>query len=282
MHPEQGLVADVARRLRERFGPPPAVAVVLGSGLGGLVARLDALERAPYSELGLPQSTVAGHASELVYGRLADRPVAVLSGRVHLYEGRSLGEVVRYVRALHAWGVRALLLTNSAGGITDGLDPGTLVIVTDHLNFQGTNPLVGPAYATRFPDLSRAYDPELQDLLAAAATANGIDVRRGVMAAMLGPSYETPAEIRMLRTLGADVVGMSTVPEVIAAAEIGLRCAVLSLVSNRAAGLADHALTHVEVTTAAREAGDRLGALLAHAITKLNVRPAPPVQVGSE
>ena len=156
MHPEQGPVAEVARRMADTVGAPPTVAVVLGSGLGGLVARMDSVERAPYPELGLPQSTVAGHASELVWGRLADWPVAVLSGRVHLYEGRAPAEVVRYVRALHAWGVKALILTNSVGGITDGLDPGTLVVVTDHLNFQGTNPLIGPAYAERFPDLSRA------------------------------------------------------------------------------------------------------------------------------
>jgi purine-nucleoside phosphorylase len=270
MHPEQGPVAEVARRMANRFGAPPTVAVVLGSGLGGLVARMDSVERATYPELGLPQSTVAGHASELVWGRLADRPVAVLSGRVHLYEGRAPAEVVRYVRALHAWGVKVLILTNSVGGITDGLDPGTLVVVTDHLNFQGTNPLIGPAYAERFPDLSRAYDPELQEILVRSAAAVGTEVRKGVLAAMLGPSYESPAEIRMLRTLGADVVGMSTVPEAIAAAEVGLRCAVLSLVSNRAAGLAGHPLTHEEVTTAAREAGDRLGALLAHAIRKIS------------
>lgn len=270
MHPEQGPVADVARRMRDRFGAPPAVAVVLGSGLGGLVARMDAVERAPYTELGLPQSTVAGHASELVWGRLSDRPLAVLSGRVHIYEGRAPAEVVRYVRALHLWGVRALLLTNSVGGITDGFDPGTLLIVTDHLNFQGTNPLIGPAYADRFPDLSRAYDPGLQQILTRSAAAVGIEVRRGVLAAMLGPSYETPAEIRMLRTLGADVVGMSTVPEVIAAAEIGLRCAVLSLVSNYAAGMTGNPLTHEEVTGAARAAGDRLGALLAHAIGQIS------------
>lgn len=269
MHPEQAPVADVARRMRDRFGAPPAVAVVLGSGLGGLVGRMEAVNRVPYPELGLPESTVAGHASELVYGKLAGRPVAVLSGRVHLYEGRALGETIRYVRALHHWGVQVLLLTNSVGGITEGLDPGSLVVITDHLNFQGTNPLVGPAFGTRFPDLSHAYDPGIQEILTSAAAAVGVEIHTGVLAAMLGPTYESPAEIRMLRTLGADVVGMSTVPEVIAAAEIGLRCAVLSLVSNRAAGLAGHPLTHEEVTAAAREAGDRLGALLAHAIQQI-------------
>ncbi|MEQ1502658.1 MAG: purine-nucleoside phosphorylase [Myxococcota bacterium] len=270
MHPEQGPVADVARRLEQTFGPAPHTAVVLGSGLGDLVARMSGVVRAPYRELGLPESTVVGHASQLVYGRLADRPLAVLSGRVHVYEGREPAEAVRYVRALHAWGVRALVLTNSVGGISPGFDPGQLVIVTDHLNFQGRNPLVGPAYGERFPDLSRAYDPGLREVLAGAAASTGIPVLEGVLAAMLGPSYETPAEIRMLATLGADIVGMSTVPEVIAAAEIGLRCAVLSLVSNRAAGLAGHPLTHDEVTGSAHQAGDRLATLLAAAILAIH------------
>lgn len=271
MHPEEGPVADAARRLGETFGAPPLVAVVLGSGLGGLVAKMSDVRRAPYAELGLPQGTVAGHASELVYGRLGEVPVAVLSGRVHLYEGRSPAEAVRYVRALARWGVGALLITNSVGGISPGFEPGTLVVVEDHLNFQGTNPLCGPAFGVRFPDLSAAYHPELRAILADAARGLGIEVRTGVLAAMLGPSYESPAEIRMLAKLGADVVGMSTVPEVIAAAELGLRCAVLSLVSNRAAGLSGHPLTHEEVTLAARAAGDQLAALLAAAIA--NVPP---------
>ncbi|MEZ4236090.1 MAG: purine-nucleoside phosphorylase [Myxococcota bacterium] len=269
MHPEQGPVAQVAQRMRERFGEPPRIAVVLGSGLGTLVSAMEGPSRAPYAELGLPTGTVAGHASELVVGTLGRHRVGLLAGRVHLYEGRPAGEVVRYVRALRAWGVGGLLLTNSVGGITPGFDPGTLVIVTDHLNLQGTNPLCGPAYGERFPDLSRAYDPGLRETIAQAAAARGIEVRQGVLAAMLGPSYESPAEIRMLGRLGADIVGMSTVPEVIAAAEVGLRCAVVSLVSNHAAGIADHPLTHAEVTEAARAAGDRLAALLAEVIGRL-------------
>jgi purine-nucleoside phosphorylase len=272
MHPEQGPVDEVVRRLRERFGAPPDVAVVLGSGLGGLVSQMSDVRRARYDELALPQSTIVGHAGELVVGRLGGRSVATLAGRVHLYEGRDLGEVVRYVRALSRWGVSALLLTNSVGGITEGFDPGTIVVVEDHLNLQGRNPLTGPAYGERFPDLSRAYDPELRGHLLAAAEALGMNVRRGILAAMPGPSYESPAEIRMLAKLGADVVGMSTVPEVIAAAEIGLRCAVLSLVSNRAAGLAGHPLTHAEVTEAAQKAGSQLSELIRAAIERL---PAP-------
>jgi purine-nucleoside phosphorylase len=269
VHPEQEPVAGAVRKLADRFGEAPRIAVVLGSGLGSLVGRMTEVIRAPYEALGLPTGTVAGHASELAVGKLGERRVGVLSGRVHLYEGRPAAEVVRYVRALHAWGVRALLLTNSVGGITLGFDPGTLVIVTDHLNLQGTNPLCGPAYGERFPDLSRAYDPDLRARIADAADSLGIDVRQGVLAAMLGPSYESAAEIRMVGGLGADVVGMSTVPEVIAAAEIGLRCAVLSIVSNRAAGLTDRPLTHDEVTEAARAAGDRLAALMAEVIGRI-------------
>lgn len=268
MHPEEGPVAEVARRARERFGPPPACAVALGSGLGGLVERLQDVQRARYDALGLPQSTVAGHAGELVCGTLAGRKVAVLSGRVHLYEGRGPEQVVRYVRALHRWGVQTLLLTNSVGGITEGFDPGTLVIVNDHLNLQGQNPLTGAPFATRFPDLSRAYDPSLRRTIAEVAAAQKISVCEGVLAAMLGPSYESPAEIRMLARLGADVVGMSTVPEVIAAAELGLRCAVISIVSNRAAGLTTRPLTHEEVTEAAAEAGERLASLIAETILR--------------
>jgi purine-nucleoside phosphorylase len=273
MHPEKGPVEEVARRARERFGPAPQFAVVLGSGLGGLVGEMQDLRRARYDELGLPQSTVSGHAGELVVGQISGRSVAVLSGRVHLYEGREPAEIVRYVRALGAWGVGTLLLTNSVGGITAGFDPGTLVVVTDHLNFQGQNPLVGSAFGTRFPDLSHAYDPALREILVEVARTRGIALREGVLAAMLGPSYESPAEIRMLRTLGADVVGMSTVPEVIAAAEIGLRCAVVSVVSNRAAGLTDRPLTHEEVTIAAAEAGDRLTALIAETILRCHPEP---------
>ncbi len=268
-HPEAGPVAEVAGRLRARFGAAPPTAVVLGSGLGTLVERMEVADRAPYAEVALPASTVAGHASEVVRGRLGSAELLALAGRVHLYEGRSPAETVRYVRALHQWGVQNLIVTNSVGGITAGMDPGTLVVVTDHVNFQGRNPLYGPAFGIRFPDLSNAYDRGLRRVLKEAAKEVGVPVREGVLAAMLGPSYESPAEIRMLGILGVDVVGMSTVPEVIAAAEVGLRCAVLSLVSNKAAGIADHALTHEEVTAAAHEAGGRMAKLLAEAVQRI-------------
>jgi purine-nucleoside phosphorylase len=268
MHAEKAPVDAIVAELRRRFGGAPEVALVLGSGLGGLVGSMQVEGRAPYSEVGLPASSVAGHASEIVVGALGARRAAILAGRVHLYEGRSPAEVVRYVRALHAWGVSTLVVTNSVGGISPGFDPGLLVVVTDHINFQGRNPLYGEAYGTRFPDLSRAYDPDLRAHLHGAAAAVGVPVRDGVLAAMLGPSYESPAEIRMLARLGVDVVGMSTVPEVIAAAEVGLRCAVVSLVSNHAAGISLTPLTHEEVTAAAREAGARFSALLVEAVRR--------------
>jgi purine-nucleoside phosphorylase len=269
MHPEQAPVARVAGLLAERFGDAPPTALVLGSGLGGLVQQLTNVSRAGFDAVGLPESRVAGHAGEVVRGRLGAAEVVVMAGRVHLYEGWSPGEVVRYVRALHSWGIQRLFLTNSVGGISDGFDPGTLVVVTDHINLQGSNPLTGPAFGERFPDLTSAYDPEMRRLLTEAARAASCTVRHGVLAAMLGPSYETPAEVRMLRSLGADVVGMSTVPEVIAAAEVGLRCAVLAMVSNRAAGLAGHALSHAEVTETAVVAGDRMAATLTEAVQRL-------------
>lgn len=272
MHPETGPVNDVAERLQATFGEAPPTAVVLGSGLGGLVRSLQDARRAPYSEVGLPASTVVGHASEIVRGRLGSAEIVALAGRVHLYEGREPAEVIRYVRALHRWGVKRLVVTNSVGGITPGMVPGTLVVVTDHVNFQGRNPLYGPAFGTRFPDMSTAYDPGMRAVLHEAAAAVGVPVKEGVLAAMLGPSYETPAEIRMLGRLGVDIVGMSTVPEVIAAAELGLRCAVLSLVSNLAAGISQHALSHEEVTAAANEAGGRMVSLLSEAIVRFEGR----------
>ncbi len=264
MHPEEGPVSTVAAALQARLGDAPPTALVLGSGLGVVVDRLTVTGHAPAGDLGLPRSTVHGHAGEVIVGTLGEAPVAVVSGRVHLYEGYTPGEVVRYVRALHRWGVRRLLLTCSAGGITEGLDPGVLVALEDHLNLQRTSPLIGPAFGeTRFPDLTAPYDPSMLEGLIAAGRATGTEVRTGIYAAMLGPSYETPAEIRMIRTLGGDVVGMSTVPEVLAAAEIGLPVAALAVVSNRAAGLTGgEALSHEEVTVTANEVGGRVADLL--------------------
>lgn len=263
MHPEEAPVAAAAARLQEVFGAPPPVAVVLGSGLGAVVDRLSDTRSAGYGALALPESGVAGHAGVAHVGTLSGTQMLVLSGRVHLYEGHPPPAVVRYVRALHRWGVQELLLTCSVGGISDAIGLGALVAVRDHISCQWANPLYGPAFGTRFPDLMSAYDEGLRARLHQAAAAAGIELAEGVLAATNGPAYETPAEVRALALVGADIVGMSTVPEVLAAAEVGLRCAVVAVVSNRAAGLSDGPLNHKEVTDAAAEASVRVSDLLA-------------------
>jgi len=268
-HPEDEPVARAAGALAERFGAAPETAVVLGSGLGGLTAHLQGATEASYAAMGLPLCGAEGHAGLLRCGRLQQARVVVLSGRVHLYEGRSWDEVARPVRVMHRWGVQRVIFTNAVGGITEGFLPGHLVVVSDHLDLQGAHPLAGPAYGgQRFVDLTEAYDADLRRLLLASAARAGAVAHTGVLAAMRGPAYETPAEVRMLRALGADVVGMSTVPGVVAAAALGLPVAALSMVSNRAAGLAGHALTHAEVTQTASVAGDALAATLIDALNR--------------
>ncbi len=265
MHPEEPAVAGAAARLTEAFGAAPRVAMVLGSGLGPVADRVKASTDVDFESLGLPGSTVPGHAGAVRVGLLGAERVAIVRGRVHLYEGLGANVVVRYVRALHRWGVERLVLTCSVGGIASGLEPGTCVLVTDHINMQRDNPLTGPAYGTRFPDLGKAYDPSMRATLLEIAARQGLPLPQGVLCAAPGPAYETPAEVRMYRTLGADVVGMSTVPEVVAAAAIGFPTAVIAVVSNRAAGLTDQALTHDEVTETAALVAVRLGDLLEEA-----------------
>lgn len=250
--------------LAARFGPAPHLGVVLGSGVGGVVDALTDAESAPSAEVGLPSSSVQGHASRVVVGKLGGARVAVLSGRVHLYEGRSPEEVVRGVRALARWGVARVLLTNASGGLTRELRPGQLVVVTDHINLLGASPLEGPdveVLGPRFVDLADAYDPTMRADLHAAAGRLGVPLVDGVYAALRGPSYETAAEVRMLRALGADVAGMSTVPEVIALAQLGVPRAAISLVTNPGAGLGA-SVSHGDVTRVAGEATRRLIPLL--------------------
>ena len=248
--------------VRARAPLQPAVGVVLGSGLGAFADALDDAVVVPFSVIPhFPASTVAGHGGALVVGRSGGVPVAVMKGRVHHYEGYTLGEVVFPVRVLGRLGVKALVVTNAAGAINTLFSPGELMILEDHLNLLG-NPLVGPnddAIGPRFPDMSEAYDRRLCALAEEACRAVGIGHHRGVYVAMTGPSYETPAEIRMARVLGADAVGMSTVPEVIAARHMGLRVVGLSCLTNLAAGVSDRKLDHREVL----ETGERVkGALL--------------------
>lgn len=261
-HPEELPVRRAAEALSRIFGPAPEVALVLGSGLGPVVDRIEVSARATAADVHLPSSEVIGHAGTLLRGRLGRTEVVVLSGRVHVYGGWTPAEVVRYVRALHVWGVKSLVLTCSSGSVHAELGPGDIVVVTDHLNFQGCSPLVGPPFGERFPDPSKAYDPALTASLLDALEAAGRPRHTGVYAAMLGPAYESSAEIRMLHRLGADIVGMSTVPEVLAALEVGMSTAVVSVVSNYGTGVTPEAVDHAAVTRVAGEAASSLAEAL--------------------
>jgi len=236
----------------------PRVGLVLGSGLGAFADELDAAVRIPYAKIpGFPVSTAVGHAGRLVVGKAGGVPVAAMQGRVHLYEGYSARDVVFPMRVLARLGVRAAILTNAAGGINLEFKQGALVVIRDHINLQGSNPLVGPneeKFGPRFPDMTQAYRAAYREIAMVEAKRLGIEVHEGVYAALSGPSYETPAEIRMLRTMGADLVGMSTVPEVIVARHMGVRVLGISCVTNMAAGILDRVIDHAEVM----ETGERV------------------------
>ncbi len=268
-----GRVAAAAAALKRATKETPKIGVVLGSGLGAFAEALEGKKAVPYAKVPhFPRPAVAGHGGRVVIGRCEGVALAVLEGRVHSYEGRPLEEATLPVRALAAVGAKALLLTNAAGGIRSDLRPGDLMVIVDHLNLLGANPLQGPhdeRLGTRFVDLTSAYDPGLVEILRAAAHACSFEVRRGIYAAMPGPSYETPAEIRMLRTLGADAVGMSTVPEVIVARQCGMRVAAISAISNLAAGMSGRPLSHEEVLESGRKVADRLTRLLRTAIPQV-------------
>lgn len=253
----------IRARVRGAF---PTFALVLGSGLGPIGSRIENRTEIPYSDIpGFPIATVAGHAGKLLAGTLADFPVLCLQGRFHLYEGHAPEDVALPVRVLHALGIRELLLTNAAGGINPALQPGSLMLIEDHINHSGRNPLIGPNddhFGPRFPDMSAAWDPALRQRLKAAAARSGVAVEQGVYLYTLGPNFETPAEIRAFRTLGADAVGMSTVPESLVANHCGMRVAGLSLITNLAAGIADHSLSHKETLDEAEKASARVEKLL--------------------
>jgi purine-nucleoside phosphorylase len=240
--------------LRSRLPVPPEIAVVLGSGLGAFAEELTGRVEISYSEIpGWPQATAIGHAGKLVAGLCDSTPVMVMAGRAHLYEGYTPEQVTFGVRVLGCLGVRTMVFTNAAGGINPAYSQGSLVLISDHINLQGSNPLVGPNYDSlgpRFPDMSEAYPTALRHIAKDVADGLCIPLDEGVYAAMLGPSYETPAEIRYLRTIGADLVGMSTVPEVIAANHMGLRVLAFSCVTNMASGILRQKITHAEVLEA--------------------------------
>ena len=259
---------SVAAVLAERApGFMPAVGLILGSGLGEIADAIMPEAVIDYRDLpGFPRPTVSGHAGRLVLGRLGGAPVACLQGRVHLYEGRPAGEVARLVGALAEIGCRTLLLTNAAGSLRPEVGPGSLVMLSDHINLQGTNPLVG---AARFVDMSAVYDPALRAVLLETAATAGVPLAEGVYLAVLGPCFETPAEIRAYRTLGADLVGMSTVPEAIAARAAGLRVAAISVVTNLAAGHSGGPLLHHETVGPGGKAAAALRRLLEAAMPGL-------------
>jgi purine-nucleoside phosphorylase len=266
-------LATTVTAVRARLGArAPEVAVVLGSGLGGLADRLTDAVRIPYAEIpGFHVPTVEGHTGELVVGTLGGRSIVAQSGRFHLYEGHGADVAALPARLFAELGVKIFIVTNAAGGVRSDLGPGTLMLITDHLNLTGQNPLTGPALTgeARFPDMSTAYDPELRALARDVARGQGTELKQGVYAALLGPSYETPAEIRMLRTLGADAVGMSTAPEVIVANARGMRCLGISTVTNAAAGVSESKLSHAEVMETARQVGRRLGDLIEGVVARL-------------
>ncbi len=261
-------------------GFTPRVAIVLGSGLGGLA---DAVERAvaiDYGDLaGFPRPGVDGHAGRLVLGTLGGTDVACMQGRPHLYEGHAPAALAAPIRALRRAGCEILVLTNAAGSLRPDMGPGSLMMLTDHINMTGLNPLAGPnddCVGPRFPDMSRAYDPELRRRLGAAAQDLDIALREGVYLACLGPSFETPAEIRMFRTLGADAVGMSTVPECLVANHCGMRVAAVSIITNLAAGMTAAPISHEETLAQGAKAATTLERLLIAFLGGLGDAPALP------
>ena len=248
----------------------PEIAIVLGSGLGSIADRIETVCEISYKDLpGFPVSTAPGHAGRFIMGYLEGVPVICMKGRIHYYEGWSPEQVVMPVRVMAGLGAQTLIVTNASGGIRADYRVGSIAMITDHIALFCENPLIGPnddEEGVRFPDMTEAYDRELQDVLRKAAAEEGITLETGVYIYLTGPSFETPAEIRMCRTLGADLVGMSTVPEVIAARHIGMRVCGLSMVANMAAGIAPHKLTEQEVLEAGEQAGPVMVRLLTRAV----------------
>ena len=239
---------------------------MLGSGLGGFADTLGDLEKVPYADIpNFASSHVVGHAGNLVFGTSEGVPVVCMQGRVHSYEGHPAWQVVHGVRTMARLGVKAVLITNAAGGVDTGYAPGDLMLIQDHLNLTGQTPLLGlneDSFGPRFPDMTTAYDPDLQKAAFAVAEQNQIKLQHGVYAGLLGPSYETPAEVRMVRILGANAVGMSTVLETLALRHMGIKVGALSCITNAAAGISGQKLDHKEVEEVAREARGRLTVLL--------------------
>ncbi len=271
--PQMPLIESATKDVRAHTDRRPSVALVLGSGLGSYADTLEDRVVVPYSAIGgMPVSKIVGHAGNLVFGKVGGLEVVAMQGRVHLYEGHPAADIVFGVRLMRQLGADTLLITNAAGGCGDGMVAGDLMRITDHLNLTGRNALEGPneeAFGPRFPDMSAAYDRALGAIADEVAKAQGFELRRGVYAGLLGPTYETPAEIRMLKSLGADAVGMSTVLEVIAARHMRMRVLGVSCITNLAAGIATHELSHDEVTETATRVRSRFIGLLSGVLKRV-------------
>jgi purine-nucleoside phosphorylase len=265
-----------ARIIRARINVEPRVAIVLGSGLGGFADDFEDAVAIPYEEIpGFVRSTAEGHAGKLVIGKVDGVPLLAMKGRVHYYEGYSLEEVTFPVRAFNLLGVKNLVLTNAAGGINVQLTQGALMVISDHVNLMGVNPLRGPnddRFGPRFPDMTSVYAPDLQELVVEEAKAIGVEVRRGIYGALSGPSYETPAEIHLLRNLGADAVGMSTAPEAIVARHMGMDVLGISCITNMAAGISDEPINHEEVMATGDRVRETFTELLRRVVVKISTR----------
>jgi purine-nucleoside phosphorylase len=270
-------IRQAVEAIQKRAGIQPEIGIILGSGLGGVAQSVENAVTIPYTEIPHFHGTsVEGHSGFMVLGKFKGVPSVFLQGRFHYYEGYPMEEVVFPTRTICGLGIQTLVLTNAAGGINTRFRPADLMIIEDHLNLMGDNPLKGPNLAQlgpRFPDLSEAYSKSCIDVMKQTAEQLGLGIHSGVYAGLLGPTYETPAEVRMLRTLGADAVGMSTVPESIAANHLGVRVAGVSCITNLAAGLSPRKLTHQEVIDNSKLAATKLTQLLEHAIPKMVYRP---------
>lgn len=266
-------IEEAVRYIETKIKTKPKVAIVLGSGLGALADKVEEPVSVDYTEIpNWPRSTISGHVGKLVAGKLEGVQVIIMQGRVHFYEGYSMAEVTFPTRALRLLGAESIVVTNASGGINPDIEPGTLIAIDDHINFMGTNPLIGAnidSFGPRFPDMTKAYDEEYIGILEKIAKREKIALIRGTYIGFSGPSFETPAEIRMARTMGADAVGMSTVPEVIVANHMGMRVCGISCVANFAAGITNEKLTHDEVLATMNAAAESVCTLVSGFLKEL-------------
>ena len=265
-----------ARIIRSRTTETPRIAVILGSGLGAFADDFENAVSIPYEDItGFPRSTAEGHAGRLVVGKIDQVPLMAMQGRVHFYEGYSLEQVTFPIRVFKLLGIKTLILTNASGGVNVQFSQGALMIISDHLNLLGDNPLRGPndtRFGPRFPDMTAVYSPELQEIVIEEAKALNVEVRRGIYAALAGPSYETPAEIHLMRTLGADAVGLSTVPEAIVARHMDLEVLGISCITNMAAGLSDEPINHDDVMATGDRVRETFTQLLRKVVGRISSR----------